>query len=155
VNLLICTVVKPFAAVFVAYSHATSKQVVGLEFCLVYSIISSASLCILPWSLFLLSWHLYLAGIRAARRALGVPDHVTWMFGRKMIAASRMVVESEVASIRSDMSTVSRLSRQEKRVQIKARMIEDGPSKRQTIVIGGLWIGRIATYSILQYQYSN
>jgi len=64
VNLLICTVVKPFAAVYVAYSHAKGEQSVGLEFCLVYSLVSSSSLCILPWSLFLLSWHLYLAGVR-------------------------------------------------------------------------------------------
>ena len=40
------------------------EQSVGLEFCLVYSLVSSSSLCILPWSLFLLSWHLHLAGIR-------------------------------------------------------------------------------------------
>ena len=40
------------------------EQSVGLEFCLVYSLVSSSSLCILPWSLFLLSWHLYLAGVR-------------------------------------------------------------------------------------------
>ena len=43
------------------YFTHQSQQSVGLEFCLVYSIVSSATLCILPWSLFLLSWHLYLA----------------------------------------------------------------------------------------------
>ena len=38
---------------------------VGLEFCLVYTVFSWSSLCILPWTLFLLSWHLHRAGLRA------------------------------------------------------------------------------------------
>ena len=40
------------------------------------------------------------------------------------------------------MSNVSRISKIEKRVQVKARMIEDGPRKRQAVVIGCLWIGK-------------
>lgn len=70
-----------------------------------------------------------------------MPEHVTDIFG-KVIPIARVIVESEVASVRSDMSAISRLSRQEKRVQIKARMIEDGPSRRQGFVIASLWIGR-------------
>ena len=42
---------------------------------------------------------------------------------------------------RSEVSNVSKLSKVEKRVQVKARMIEDGPRKRQAVVIGCLWIG--------------
>ena len=42
-----------------------SQHSVGLEFCLVYSLISSSTLCILPWSLLLLSWHLYFSGLRS------------------------------------------------------------------------------------------
>ena len=76
-----------------------SQHSVGLEFCLVYSLISSSTLCILPWSLLLLSWHLYFSGLRsppaplslfqstllhlrAVRRAYGVPDQLTDIFGK-------------------------------------------------------------------------
>ena len=55
----------------------------GLEFCLVYSIVSSATLCILPWSLFLLSWHLYLAQQR-------------WSHTRQIISAETLDTFYEV-----------------------------------------------------------
>lgn len=41
------------------------------------------------------------------------------------------------------MCNVSKLSKIEKKVQVKARMMEDGPRKRQAIVIGGLWTGKL------------
>ena len=41
------------------------------------------------------------------------------------------------------MSNLSKLSKIEKRVQVKARMMEDGPRKRQAIVIGCLWTGKL------------
>ena len=63
-------------------SQYQSQQSVGLEFCLVYSLISASTLCILPWSLLLLSWHLHLSALRATRRAFGVPEHVTDIFGK-------------------------------------------------------------------------
>lgn len=81
-----------------------------------------------------------------------MPEHVTDIFG-KVIPIARVIVESEVASVRSDMSTVSRLSRQEKRVQIKARMIEDGPSRRQGFVIASLWIGMRTLEILLTFHH--
>ena len=103
------------------------KYQVGLEFCLIYTMISSSSLCILPWTLFLLSWHLYQAGIRATRRALGVPEHVTNIFGN-FVPLARVFIESEVTSVRSVVSDEreGRPSEHQKRVQIKAKMMEDG-----------------------------
>ena len=77
----------------------------------------------------------------------------------QVLPIARVVVESEVASMRwmwgslfyshskgidrSEMSNVSKLSKIEKRVQVKARMMEDGPRKRQAIVIGCLWTGKL------------
>ena len=43
---------------------------------------------------------------------------------------------------RSELSSVSKLSKMEKRVQVKARMMEDGPRKKHAIVLGCLWTGK-------------
>ena len=118
------------------------KYQVGLEFCLIYTMISCSSLCILPWTLFFLAWHIYQAGVRARHRALGVPDHVTNIFGN-MVPLARAFIESEVTSVRSVVSEPvdGKSTKQQKRVQIKAQMMEDGPRQRQSTVIISLWIG--------------
>ena len=118
------------------------KYQVGLEFCLIYTMLSFSSLCILPWSLFLLSWHLYQAGIRATGRALA-PDSVTGIF-RNMVPSTRVIIESEVTSVKSGVieQVDGRPSKHQKRLQMKAKMMEDGPRQSQSTVIIVLWIGR-------------
>ena len=59
-----------------------SQHSVGLEFCLVYSLISSSTLCILPWSLLLLSWHLYFSGLRSDL-CQSVRSNITALQGRQ------------------------------------------------------------------------
>ena len=78
----------------------------------------------------------------------------------QVLPVARVMVESEVTSMnqddystlrvthsqgnyRSEICNVSKLSKIEKKVQVKARMMEDGPRKRQAIVIGGLWTGKL------------
>ena len=58
---------------------------------------------------------------------------------------ARVFIESEVTSVRSVVSEPrdGRPSEHQKRVQIKAKMMEDGPRHRQSTVIICLWIGRI------------
>ena len=125
------------------------KYQVGLEFCLIYTMLSSSSLCILPWTLFLISWHIYQAGMRARHRALGVPEHVTNIFGN-MVPLARVFIESEATSIRSVVSEPcdGRPTNHQKRVQIKAQMMEDGPRQRQSTVIICLWIGRTTIWCL-------
>ena len=43
---------------------------------------------------------------------------------------------------RSELSSVSKVSKMEKRVQVKARMMEDGPRRKHAIVLGCLWAGK-------------
>ena len=58
---------------------------VGLEFCLVYTVFSWSSLCILPWTLFLLSWHLHRAGLRAVSNNTIVFDLIDIFGFRKFL----------------------------------------------------------------------
>ena len=86
-----------------------------------------------------------MAGVRARRRALGVPEHVTSVFGN-VVPLTRIFIESEVTSVRSTVSGSTadgRSIKDDKRVQIKARMMDDGPSQRQRTTIISLWIGMI------------
>ena len=51
-----------------------------------------------------------------------------------------MIGSNNSQTVRSELSDVS------KRLEVKARMIEDGPRRRQAIVIGCLWTGKLEIF---------
>ena len=59
-----CTVLKPVAGIFIGYAYATRQYTINLSFCQVYTFLTGSLQPILPWSLFVLSWFLFLQGHR-------------------------------------------------------------------------------------------
>ncbi|XP_023349697.1 uncharacterized protein LOC111718359 [Eurytemora carolleeae] len=72
-NLLVCSIVKPMSGIYISYAYARKEKDVGLEFCSLYTICNNAALFILPWSILVLAWQVFLSGRRAEERGLGVP----------------------------------------------------------------------------------
>ena len=109
---------------------------VSLSFCLVYTVFTWSSLCILPWTIFILSWHLYLSGRR--ERAKHQPASGKIEFGTLVpMTTVGLFVETEVLE-----GADGRPTKHQKRVRIKARTMEEGPRKPQSVIIILLWIGR-------------
>ena len=108
-----------------------------LEFCLVYTLFSWSSLCILPWTLFILSWHLYLGGRR--EREKQKPSLAKLEFGTLVpMTTAGLFVETEVLE-----GADGRPTKHQKWVKIKARTMDDGPRKPQQVILIFMWIGRI------------
>ena len=113
----------------------------GLEFCLIYSLVSSSTLCILPWSLLLLSWHLYLASRRADTRALNVPKHAMSIFLMMIpLATAWFDSLSPVQALQSSQFHTA----EQKRRNCKSVKLREGPRPRQSATLATMW-----TFSLL------
>ena len=109
---------------------------VSLAFCLVYTTFTWSSLCMLPWTLFLLSWHLFLAGRRETTLLNLQP---VMEFGTLVpMTTAGLFVETEVLE-----GADGRPTRHQKRMKIKARKMDDGPRKPQQVILIFMWIGRL------------
>ena len=67
-NLLVSSLVLPFTAIYVGYGHASEEDEVDIVFCASFTFVSHTTLAIFPFTLFALSWHVFLSGRRAAVR---------------------------------------------------------------------------------------
>ena len=67
-NILVSAVVLPFSAIYVSYAHAKSSPTVDIVFCDSFTLVSQTTSAVLPFTLFCLAWHVFLAGRRAERR---------------------------------------------------------------------------------------
>ena len=67
-NILVSAVVVPFSAIYASYAHAKSSPTVDIVFCDYFTLVSQTTSAVLPFTLFCLSWHVFMAGRRAERR---------------------------------------------------------------------------------------
>ena len=97
---------------------------------------SWSSLCILPWTLLILSWHLYLGGRR--EREKFQPSLIRLEFGTLVpMTTAGLFVETEVLE-----GADGRPTKHQKRVKIKAWKMDDGPRKPHQVMLIFMWIGR-------------
>jgi len=141
-NLFVCTFIKSVGSIYISYAFARGVDSVAFEFCTFYEASHWLTLPILPWSLLILSWQVFLGSRRAERRSLNVPKETLSIF-LMMIPLARAVTDPENAhqALVSPETRSKVFARREmKRKEIKAQTMREGPRPAQAVMLGTLWV---------------
>ena len=110
-----------------------------MEFCTVYSLLHWASISICPLTLFFLSWHFFFSSRRADQRALRVPKHAMSIFLMMIPLATAWFDELSPVQELKSFDFGAKMMADQKRKDLKAISIREGPRHNQTVLLGVMW----------------
>ena len=155
-NLFVCTILKPATGIYVGYAYAKMQKTVNLQFCKLYTFLTWTLLPILPWSVMVLSWQVFLGGRRKERRDKSPPqskDEETSVMSKitSYHKASRGRNPSQ-RKLGQNSVVKSNQNRERKRATVetevdskwlrnKAMIMDEGPRPGQIIVLLLIWTG--------------